>query len=163
MSKRQYKNRKITREQLMQLLFQMEVQKNFSHLEKDLYINTYLNDNAEIEYFEKVYKETTENKDVIDMQIKKYSKNWAFERISKVDLSIMRLALAEILYTADVPDSVSINEAVELAKKFGGKHSGKFINGILGEITRNKDSRNDDADDKDNDNGNNKEQNNKRL
>ena len=148
MSKKQYKSRKNTREQLMQLLFQMEVQKNFSDAEKDLYIKTYMDDSTESEYFEKVYKMTVENKDEIDMQIKRHSKNWAFERISKVDLSIMRLALGEILYTADVPDSVSINEAVELAKKFGGEHSGKFINGILGEITRNKDTQNKECDNK---------------
>lgn len=123
----------------MQLLFQMEVQKNFSNEEKEMYAKTYLNDTSERKYFEKVYAVTVKNKDSIDERIKQFSKNWAFDRISKVDLSIMRLALGEILYTDDVPDSVSINEAVELAKKFGGENSSRFINGILGEITRNKD------------------------
>lgn len=138
MSKKQYKDRTNMREQLMQLLFQMEVQNNFSDKEKDMYMKTYLADSPEKEYFEKLYKITINNKDDIDAQIKEYSRNWAFNRISKVDLSIMRLALAEILFTEEVPDSVSINEAVELAKKFGGENSGKFINGILGEITRSK-------------------------
>lgn len=138
--KRKYKERAETREQLMQLLFQMEVQGNFSVKEKDSYMKTYLEESSEKGYFENMYDVTVKNKDDIDKIIKEFSKNWSFDRISKVDLSIMRLALAEILYSDEVPDSVSINEAVELAKKFGGEHSGKFINGILGEITRSKKS-----------------------
>lgn len=137
---RQHLNRSNTREQLMQLLFQMEVQGDFSDKEKEHYIDTYLDSHSEIEYFDSVYKLTLKNKTDIDNKIKEHSVNWKFDRISKVDLSIMRLALAEILYFDDIPDSVSINEAVELAKKFGGENSGKFINGILGEITRSKDN-----------------------
>ena len=120
----------------MQLLFQMEVQGNFSDKEKELYMKSYMGDNSEKKYFETIYGIIVKNKEDIDTKIKEFSKNWAFSRISKVDLSIMRLALAEILYTDDVPDSVSINEAVELAKKFSSENSGKFINGILGEVTR---------------------------
>lgn len=56
----------------------------------------------------------------------------------KTDLAIARVATAEILYMDDIPDSVAINEAVDLAKKYGGQGSSKFINGILGHITRNK-------------------------
>jgi N utilization substance protein B len=118
----------------------MEVQGDFSDKEKEHYIDTYLDSHSEIEYFDSVYKLTLKNKTDIDNKIKEHSVNWKFDRISKVDLSIMRLALAEILYFDDIPDSVSINEAVELAKKFGGENSGKFINGILGEITRSKDN-----------------------
>lgn len=56
----------------------------------------------------------------------------------KVDLSILRIAVYEIMYRCDIPDSVSINEAVELAKTFGGDHSPSFINGILGAVSRKK-------------------------
>ncbi len=136
---RLYKDRANTREQLMQLLFQMAVQDDFSDKEKNSYLKAYAIKDSEKDYFDSIYELTVKNKDDIDSKIAEYSKNWAFERISKVDLSIMRLALAEILYSEEVPDSVSINEAVELAKKFGGENSGKFINGILGEITRSKD------------------------
>jgi N utilization substance protein B len=60
--------------------------------------------------------------------------------MAKVDLSILRLSAAEILYLSDIPDSASINEAVEMAKKYGGEDSGKFINGILGKVVRSKDA-----------------------
>jgi N utilization substance protein B len=60
--------------------------------------------------------------------------------MAKVDLAILRLSAAEILYLEDVPDSASINEAVDMAKKFGGDDSGKFINGILGKVVRSKDA-----------------------
>ncbi|SFP91295.1 transcription antitermination factor NusB [Caldicoprobacter faecalis] len=72
----------------------------------------------------------------IDGHIKSFSKGWEFNRIAKVDLAILRLALCEILYRPDIPVSVSINEAVELAKKFSGDKSGKFVNGVLGGFIR---------------------------
>ena len=59
-----------------------------------------------------------------------------FDRIAKVDLSILRLAVYEILYRDDIPVNVSINEAVELAKKYSGEKTGSFINGILGNFYR---------------------------
>lgn len=136
MSRKPYQERSEARELLMQLLFQMEVQQNFSEKEKDLYVKTYVDNNTDKKYFEKTYANVVANKDEIDKKIKEFSKNWSFNRISKVDLSIMRLAIAEVLYDEGIPASVSINEAVELAKTFGGQNSGKFINGILGEVAR---------------------------
>lgn len=138
-NKPKFKERSYAREQLMQLLFQMEVQNDFSDAKKQSFIDIYMINATEIEYFNQVYALVIKNKEEIDDIIRKFSKNWVFERISKVDLSIMRLSLAEIIYSDDVPNSVSINEAVEMAKKFGGENSGKFINGILGEVTRSKD------------------------
>jgi N utilization substance protein B len=63
------------------------------------------------------------------------AENWKIERIAKVDLAILRLSIGEIMYM-DIPVSVSINEAVELAKKFGTDDSAKFINGVLGKVSR---------------------------
>lgn len=136
MSRKPYQERTEARELLMQMLFQMEVQQNFSEKAKDAYMNTYVDKSSDKKYFERLYSNVVANKDAIDEKIKEFSKNWSFNRISKVDLSIMRLAIAEILYEEKLPASVSINEAVELAKRFGGKNSGKFINGILGEVAR---------------------------
>ena len=133
-----YRKRSYTREQLMQLLFQMELQEDFSEKGKEAYVESYKVSKSERKYFDSTFDTVISNKDDIDDKIRKHSKNWAFGRISKVDLSIMRLAVSEIIYCDDIPDSVSINEAVEMAKKFGGGDSGKFINGILGEITRSK-------------------------
>ena len=70
----------------------------------------------------------------IDDIIEDISENWVLSRMPLVDRSILRLAAYEMLYRDDVPDSVSINEAVEMAKVYGGEDSSKFVNGVLGRI-----------------------------
>jgi N utilization substance protein B len=77
---------------------------------------------------------TLENLKRIDQIIKSLSRDWKIERMNRVDRTLMRLALCEILYRNDVPPSVAINEAVELAKKYGGEDSPRFVNGILGKV-----------------------------
>jgi N utilization substance protein B len=72
----------------------------------------------------------------IDASIEQASEHWKVKRIAKVDLAILRVATAEISYMPDIPAGVSVNEAVELAKKFGGDGSFRFINGVLGKIVR---------------------------
>lgn len=70
----------------------------------------------------------------IDEKIKAHAENWAFGRIAKVDLAILRLAIYELEYRRDIPPVVSINEAIELAKEFSDADSKRFINGILDKI-----------------------------
>ncbi len=70
----------------------------------------------------------------IDKKISKYAANWQLERMAFVDRNIMRLGCFELLYRADIPPKVAINEAVELAKKYSGAESGKFVNAILDQI-----------------------------
>jgi N utilization substance protein B len=70
----------------------------------------------------------------IDALIEKTSEHWVLSRMPLVDRNILRLAVFELLYLEDVPDSVSINEAVEMAKVYGGEDSSKFVNGILGRL-----------------------------
>ena len=72
----------------------------------------------------------------IDARIDTYSHKWSRERISRVSLAVLRLAIYEMLYEDETPVSVAINEAVELAKKFGGDEDSSFVNGILGSISR---------------------------
>jgi len=72
----------------------------------------------------------------IDNTITALSRDWNIERLAKVDINIMRMAIYEILYRDDIPFSVTVNEAVELAKTYGSDDSGKFVNGILGKVTR---------------------------
>lgn len=79
---------------------------------------------------------TYDNKDAIDEIISENSVGWKVERLPKVSLAIMRLAFCEILYVPSVPTGVSINEAVELAKKFATQEDASFINGILGKYVR---------------------------
>ncbi len=72
----------------------------------------------------------------IDALISKTSNGWRIDRMSRVDLSILRLAVFELLFDDDIPGGVAINEAVELAKQYGGDESSSFINGILGVIAK---------------------------
>lgn len=74
--------------------------------------------------------------DEIDERIKKYTENYKLNRISVVDRNVLRLAIYEMLYRDDIPPVVSINEAIELAKTFGGAESGKFVNGILDRVRK---------------------------
>jgi N utilization substance protein B len=70
----------------------------------------------------------------IDVLIEKYSKNWKIQRMSRVDRNVMRIAVFEMLFCPDIPPKVSINEAIDVAKKFGTEESGAFINGIVDRI-----------------------------
>ena len=71
----------------------------------------------------------------IDEHLQKLSKNWALNRIGKIELAILRLAAFELLFRADIPANVTINEAIEIAKKYGTEDSSAFINGILDELS----------------------------
>ncbi len=75
-----------------------------------------------------------EKMEFIDNIIKKYSKNWKFERLSAIDKSILRLSIYTFLFLQDIPRTVVINEGVELGKTYGGESSGQFINGLLDAI-----------------------------
>jgi N utilization substance protein B len=77
------------------------------------------------------------NRDEIDILIAGTSKNWAISRMAKVDLNILRLAVFELVFRSDIPLNVTINEAIEVAKKFGTEDSPAFINGILDEVAAN--------------------------
>lgn len=82
-------------------------------------------------------KGVQDNLEEIDNKISSHlSSNWKIERISKVSLSIMRVAVYEMMFLQDIPNSVSINEAVELSKKFSGEEDYKFINGVLGAVSK---------------------------
>ncbi len=74
--------------------------------------------------------------DEVDEMIRGAAERWPLERLAAVDRNIMRLATTEMLYGHDVPPSVAINEAVELAKKYGTEESGRFVNGVLGTLAR---------------------------
>jgi N utilization substance protein B len=75
-----------------------------------------------------------EKKADLDRLIRRSSKNWRVERMTRVDLNILRIAIYEVVYRKDVPPKVSIDEAVELGKRYGTEESGAFINGILDHI-----------------------------
>ncbi|MFV0516798.1 MAG: transcription antitermination factor NusB [Aminipila sp.] len=127
-------NRNETREFMMQLLFQMEAQNEFNQEMKEKAYKEKEGLRAQKSYVENVFNAILEHKEDIDKLLEESSQNWKITRMNKVDLAILRLACAEILYMDDIPVSVSINEAINLAKKFGADESSKFINGILGKV-----------------------------
>lgn len=86
------------------------------------------------EYMSQKYRHVLEKLDEIDVLLNETSRGWKTKRMSRVDLTALRLAVYELKYDKDVPTGVAINEAVELAKRFGGETSGSFVNGILGKI-----------------------------
>ena len=91
----------------------------------------------EVSTFAKMIASTVyEKQEEIDSLISEFSVNWRIDRIPKVSLSIMRLAICEMLYVDSIPVSVSINEAVELAKTFATNDDASYINGILGSVAK---------------------------
>lgn len=88
------------------------------------------------EFSEQIFKGVLENLEKIDRYIEKNLNGWTKERISKTSISILRMAIFEILFCDDIPNSVSINEAVELAKKYSTKKEASYINGMLGSVNK---------------------------
>ena len=88
------------------------------------------------EFCKRVVEKTIANVSEIDALISQFAKGWTVQRLSKVVLSALRLAICEIKFFDDIPDSVSINEAVELIKKYASEQDASFANGILGSVSR---------------------------
>ena len=132
-------NRKRSREIAMELLFGMTLSKNT--LEET--IETFLEDyemklnTIDLDYIKEILLKVEENKTEIDKKIEEALTNWKLERISKVNLSILRLAIGEMLYIEDVPEKVAINEAIEMTKKYSEDKSVSFINGVLDKAFKN--------------------------
>lgn len=126
-------NRRKSRETAMKLLFQMSINKEDC---SDVLQNFSENNEEELESIDKVYLNDVisgveNNLEKIDSEIKVRLNKWNIERISKIDLAILRLCTYEILFKEDIPSAVSINEGIELAKKYSEDASASFINGVL--------------------------------
>ncbi len=126
------------RSQSRELAFVLLFEKTFSDCTLDEIIdNANMARNIEADKFAlSLARGVDKHIDEIDSLISEYSHKWSKGRISKVALSVMRLSVCEMKYVDDVPISVSINEAVELAKKYGGDEDPAFVNGVLGGIAR---------------------------
>lgn len=103
---------------------------------KDFVPSDYISNNDE-KYIRDIFSGIYNELDNIDELISKYAKGWKLNRIPRVDLAILRLSIYEMKYRDDIPVKVSINESVELAKKFSSSESPSFINAVLGSISRN--------------------------
>ncbi len=129
-------NRKLTREEVMKLLYEMDMNEDFTIERADRFLSSIENLKIDTKYYKNTSKNFIENLVEIDNLINEYSSDWKINRIAKIDIAIMRLAITEMLYDEGIPVSVSINEAIELCKKYSSEDSHKFINGILGNINR---------------------------
>lgn len=134
-----------TRELLMQLLFQMEVQNDYSSRVKDKYLQEHVQGKGQMEYAQRLITAVIGNLETIDKKLSAHSKKRSIKRMAKVDLAIARLAVGEVLYMDDIPNAVAINEAVDMAKKYSADESRKFINGILGQIVKCEDESEDES------------------
>ncbi|HHV60444.1 MAG TPA: transcription antitermination factor NusB [Clostridiaceae bacterium] len=126
--------RKASRELAMKLLYQLEIQKDDREKQIEMALNNQSVREKDKEYILDVIYGVFKNLDKIDEKIEKCSKGWKISRISRVDLSILRLGIFELLYRDDIPSNVSINEAIEMAKKYSGQDAGSFVNGVLGKV-----------------------------
>ncbi|EGJ50664.1 transcription antitermination factor NusB [Desulfocurvibacter africanus] len=143
MSEKKKSARRFAREKAFQVLYGIEFTDS-SHLGavRDAFVEyprperqTKLDEKSDTFAWELV-KGTWESKAELDGIIGRFSQNWKVTRIAKVDLTILRLGMFEILHRPDIPLKVAINEAVELAKEFGDEHSRNFVNGILDAAAR---------------------------
>lgn len=128
-------SRKKARECIMQLLYQMDMNKDYESDNIDIFINNFEQDNVE-EYLRNTTNGIVSNLEEVDKLIANNLQGWSINRLAKIDLAILRIAVYEFIFCKDIPYEVSINEAVEISKKYSTPDSYKFINGILGSIYR---------------------------
>ena len=128
--------RKQAREEAFILIFEKAF--NSSSVQEILELAAEVRDLKPDEYINRAFTGVFENVDEIDSIISENAVGWKIERISKTALSVLRLAIFEINYMLDIPDSVSVNEAVELCKKYATKEDSAFVNGILSTVLKKK-------------------------
>ena len=128
-------SRKLAREMAVCFLFQVEFQKENVKEQVEDFIDSYGESNYDKDYFLEIINGVLNSLKEIDELIESKAKDdWTIDRIAKMDLPILRVAIYEMKHREDIPIGVSINEAVELAKKYGSDDSARFINGLLGQI-----------------------------
>jgi len=134
--------RRLSRELTLKFLYQYDVNigqnrelNNFDEQLEGFFITQDVINDIEIkDFFIVLAKGVCDNRDSIDEIISKYSDNWKVSRISRIDINILRIAIYEMLNLSNIPHPVTINEAVDIAKKYGNNESGSFINGIVDRV-----------------------------
>lgn len=128
--------RKRAREGAMSLLYKMEMNEDFSEKLLDVFIRNTSYSDTEIEYIKDAGEKIGTNLEVIDSYIEKNLKGWKLNRLAKVDLSTLRIAIYEMIYRDDIPYEVSVNEAIEIVKKYSAEEAYRFVNGVLGGVIK---------------------------
>jgi N utilization substance protein B len=126
--------RRQARELAMQALFYMDIRKDASEETLEYFCGCFCPSKKSRPFFRKLVNGVLGSKGQIDALVERFSQNWNISRMSCVDRNVMRIAIYEMLFCDDIPPKVSINEAVDIGKKFGTQESGAFINGIMDSI-----------------------------
>ena len=128
--------RRRSREIILKLLYQKELnEQNPEDMLEQFWYEREENEEVKI-FVTSIFCGVNESKDELDTWIMKYSKNWDLNRLSIIDKCILRLSVYELLHRKDIPPKVSINEAIDISKKYSNADAGKFINGILDKVSK---------------------------
>ena len=127
-------SRKKIRNEVMFIMYQMDINDKYDfEIQKNI-LKEKIEDINELYYAKGIIETFLNNKEKVDNHIINNLKKWKINRLPKVDLAILRLAITEFFFFNDIPIEVSVNEAVEMAKEYSDKDSAKFINGVLGGV-----------------------------
>lgn len=131
-------NRRKSRETAMKLAFEMSIKKeDYTSIIETFMENTEVpSGELDMDYVKRVLSGIQENSQMIDKKIEENLRGWKLYRLSKIDLAILRLGVYEILFENEIPDKVTLNETIELAKKFSDQKSSSFINGVLDSVIK---------------------------
>ncbi len=127
-------SRRRSREMAVQVLYQVDMAQSDIGEALRLFCKHFKAPESIRDFANELVNGAHEHREEIDTLIRRFSENWRLERMPTVDRNILRLAIFELLYRPDIPTKVSINEAVDIGKKYGSEDSGSFINGILDRI-----------------------------
>lgn len=123
-------NRARSREVVMEIMYQMEIHKTYEMDDMEKFLVHY-EEVLDLSYIHRLVELWLTHRSDVEGKITEHLKGWKLDRIAKIDLAILRLGITELIYAEDIPRKVSINEAVNLAKKYVDEKSGKFVNGVL--------------------------------
>ena len=128
--------RRLSREFVIQFLYLTEMNKGEIQNQLQLFWENHPAAEDVQLFTEVILKDVFDHKEQIDVRLEKYSDNWTLSRMTVIDRNLLRMAASEILYSKTVPPKVAIDEAVEIAKRFGSEDSAHFINGILDRVLK---------------------------
>ena len=126
--------RRRSRELALQVLYQLDITKKDAHQALAQLRENFITKEDDHEFTERIVLGVIEHCLEMDRLIEKYSEHWQLGRMMIIDLNILRMAIFELLYCKEIPPKVSLNEAIDLGKRYGSEESGSFINGILDRI-----------------------------
>lgn len=128
--------RRAARELALSWLFQVDVGKASPEEALESSTDSRRFEEETLNFARKLFLTAVNNLGEIDQKLSQFARNWPLDRMASVDRNVLRLAACEILLMPDIPHGASVDEAVELAKKFSTEESGKFVNGVLGNLVR---------------------------